>query len=86
VAIGPTGVHPIEIKHWDGSYLRHEATRVDQEARKLNAKVRRLAGYLRRALPSLGFLSGRFLLTKGEGDEYSEGGARRTVTGIEVFG
>ncbi len=64
VAIGPSGLFVVEIKHWDRGFLKGNLDTVQSEAVKLNDKVRRLAGKLRRARIDPGFLAGRFLLTK----------------------
>ena len=64
VAIGSTGLFVIEIKHWDRSYLKSHPQEVSREADKLNEKVKRLVGRLRRGGIDPGFVVGRFLLTK----------------------
>ena len=64
VAIGTTGLFIIEIKHWDRGFLNLRPNEVQHEAIKLNDKVRRLVGKLRKAGIDPGFVAGRFLLTK----------------------
>jgi serine/threonine protein kinase len=64
VAIGSTGLFIIEVKHWDRSFLKSRTSEVQHEAIKLNDKVRRLVGKLRRAGIDCDFVAGRFLLTK----------------------
>ena len=64
VAIGTTGLFVIEIKHWDRHFLKSRPTEVQHEATKLNDKVRRLVGRLRKAGIDPGFVIGRFVLTK----------------------
>ena len=49
VCMGPSGFFVIEVKHWDRAFLKSKQTAVLDEADKLNAKVRRLVGKLRRA-------------------------------------
>ena len=64
VCIGPSGFFVIEVKHWDRAFLNSNQTAVLKEATKLNDKVRRLVGKLRRAGIEPGFVAGRFLLTR----------------------
>jgi hypothetical protein len=64
VAIGTTGLFIIEIKHWDRGFLKLRPNEVQHEAIKLNDKVRRLVGKLRKSGIDPGFVTGRFLLTK----------------------
>lgn len=42
VVIGPSGLHIVEVKHWDVNFLRQRTTDVEYRATKLNEKVRRL--------------------------------------------
>jgi len=63
VAIGPRGVVAVEIKHWDAAYLSSHSEIVEAEAKKLEKKVRSLAGKLRRAVPDI-WIPGRIFLTK----------------------
>lgn len=51
IAIGPSGLFVIEIKHRDCSCLKSHSVAVEQEAIKLNNKVRRIV---------TGFSAGRF--------------------------
>ena len=83
VAIGPTGLFIIEIKHWDKGFLKHKPTEVQHEATKLNDKVRRLVGKLRKAGIDPGFVAGRFLLTK---DTPKLDPNRPVILGSEFFG
>ena len=82
IAIGPTGLFVIETKHWDRSYLKNQAIAVEQEATKLNNKVRRIVGKLRRAGIDPGFVAGRFLLTN---DSRAWDSNRPVVLGAEFF-
>jgi serine/threonine protein kinase len=50
VCIGPRGVVVIEVKHWDGAWVKENPLRAEAEADKLTAKVRRLGGYVRKLL------------------------------------
>jgi serine/threonine protein kinase len=78
VAIGPSGLFPIEVKHWDSAFLKQNRAAVEFEADKQEMKVRRLAGRL-----GIGkYLHNRFLLTLGDpGDVVREG-----VKGAQFFG
>lgn len=82
VAIGPSGISVIEIKHWDKAFLAQRPFDVEREAEKLNAKARRVAGKVRPAFDP-GFVPGRLLLTRGDFRFVSN---RPRFRGIEVFG
>ena len=83
LVISPTGVIVIEVKHWDAAFLKGKPLIVEAEADKLNAKVKRVAGKLRRTF-DVGFIEGRFLLTKGE-QKYNNEGSKK-FRGIACFG
>ena len=83
VCIGPSGFFVIEVKHWDRAFLKSNQTAVLKEATKLNDKVRRLVGKLRRASIDTGFVAGRFLLTK---DGVRWDGQRPEFHGGQFFG
>ena len=83
VCIGPSGFFVIEVKHWDRAFLKSNQTAVLDEADKLNAKVRRLVGKLRRAGIVPGFVAGRFLLTR-DGVRWDD--QRPEVYGCKFFG
>ena len=83
IAIGPSGVYVIEIKHWDAAYLRQQAPVA--EAERINAKAKRIAGKLRRHFEP-GFVTARLLLTRGELYLETTGKARSQVRGVAVFG
>ena len=63
IAIGPSGVTVIEVKHWDLDYVRKNSLRVDTEADRVNDKARRVAGKLRSEFDA-GFVAGVMLLTR----------------------
>ena len=65
VAIGTPGVCVIEIKHWDTAWLKQQSLTVEQEAERINAKAKRVAGKLRQHFDP-GFVTARLLLTRGE--------------------
>ncbi len=83
VAIGPSGVYVIEIKHWDGIYLKQQSFIAEQEAERINTKAKRIAGKLRQRFDP-GFVSARLLLTRGE--LRFEVGKRPVLRGVPVFG
>ena len=60
----------------DRAYLKSRTDIVKQEAVKLNDKVKRVVSKLRRAIPDVPFLAGRFLLTN---EPRSFGDANRPV-------
>ena len=83
VCIGPSGFFVIEVKHWDRAFLKSNHTTVLNEANKLNDKVRRLVGKLRRAGIEPGFVAGRFLLTR---DSVRWDNQRPEFHGCKFFG
>jgi hypothetical protein len=83
VAIGAPGVCVIEIKHWDTAWLKQQSLTVEQEAERINAKAKRVAGKLRQRLDP-GFVTARLLLTRGE--LRFEAGKRPQPRGVAVFG
>lgn len=83
VIIGPPGVAVIEVKHWDADWLRKEAALVEQEAGRIDAKAKRVAGRLRAGLDP-GFVPAKLLLTRGE--VRFKGKRRPTPRGVPVFG
>jgi serine/threonine protein kinase len=62
LAVGPTGVHVIEIKHWDQSFLKQNPALVVDQAQKLNAKARRVKSHLDVDF----FVAGKMLFTLGD--------------------
>lgn len=74
--ISPVGVTVIEVKHWDAAFLKERPAIVEAEAEKLNSKVKRVAGKLRNSF-DVGFIQGRFLLTKLDTKLYSESSPRK---------
>lgn len=83
VAIGPTGVYVIEIKHWDAAYLRQNSLIAEREAERINAKAKRVAGKLRQRFDP-GFVSPCLLLTRGE--VKFDASKRLKPRGVSVFG
>ncbi|CAK0764353.1 conserved hypothetical protein [Gammaproteobacteria bacterium] len=84
IAIGPTGVHVIEIKHWNKSYLSFAESAVNDQAERINDKAKKVAGKVRKDLDP-GFVPACFLLTQGKNIQF-ESGKRPAPRGIEVFG
>ncbi len=82
VCIGPSGFFVIEVKHWDRSFLKNRPTEAQHEATKLNDKVRRLVGKLKKAGIDPGFVVGRFLLTR----DGARCDGQRQHYGCEFFG
>lgn len=83
VVIGPSGLHVIEVKHWDANYTSNFGNTVVHEADKLANKLRKIASKLNRATLDAGFLSGKFLLTRGNVSWKSN---RPIVHGSTFFG
>ena len=64
VAIGPSGVRVIEVKHWSVQWVDSRKDIVEQAADLLTAKAKKVATTLRRIVPNLGRVDGVFLLTR----------------------
>ncbi len=64
LVIGPSGLFVIEIKHWDFTYIKKNSAIVDSELERLQDKVKRVAGKLRRHSIDAPVVEGRMLLTK----------------------
>jgi len=64
VVVGPTGVHVIEVKHWDRGFVRSNRWAVEEEADRAAQKARRIATKVRRKWPKVGFVAAKMLLTK----------------------
>ena len=88
IVIGPPGVCVVEVKHWAAVDLkRHRQSVAESEAEKLNDKAKRLKGRVAKQSPfDIGFVEGKLLLTKTEGDTFLEGNIRKRVRGIDIFG
>ena len=83
IVVSPVGVTVIEVKHWDVLFLKERSSIAEDEAEKLNAKVKRVAGKLRKAF-DVGFIEGRFLLTKTDTKLYSDSSSRK-IRGITCY-
>lgn len=77
LAVGPSGVFVIEVKHWDVAFLKQNTAKVEYEADKLNGKARRIASRVNID----GFVPGRFLLTLGDAKYAS----REPVNGARFY-
>lgn len=64
IVVGASGVHVVEVKHWDRAYAKSHGRVVADEADKIASKARKVAGKVRRRYPSLGFVAAKMLLTK----------------------
>lgn len=88
IAIGSNGIHLIEIKHWDRSFFKNPANNYlcQNEANKLNLKAKRLAGKLHHLCKfDIGFITGKFLLTKEEKEPSSTDPILSYCQGIPIF-
>jgi len=64
VAIGPSGIRVIEVKHWDPQWVGKHTDEVEQEADKIMLKARKVGTTLRRKVPALPHVDGVILLTR----------------------
>jgi len=64
VAIGPSGIRVIEVKHWDSQWVGKHRDEVEQEVDKITNKARKLGTTLRRKVPVLPYVDGVILLTR----------------------
>ena len=64
IIVCSSGIHVIEVKHWDHGYLKSNSLTLEDEADKIANKVRKIATKVRRLLPEVGFITPKILLTK----------------------
>jgi len=64
VAIGPTGVRVIEVKHWISQWVDSHKDLVAQEADRITNKARKIGTTLRRLVSDLPRVDGTILLTQ----------------------
>ncbi len=64
VAIGPSGVQVIEVKHWTAAWVHRNSELVEQEAGRVTHKARRVGTTLRRQVEGLPRVDGVFLVTE----------------------
>jgi len=64
VAIGPSGVRVIEIKHWASQWADAHSDLVIHEAEKVAEKARKMGTTLRKIVPTLPRVDGTILLTQ----------------------
>ena len=64
VAIGPSGVRVIEVKHWSVAWVRSNPDLVEQEADRVTNKARKIGTTLRKSVPEVGHVDGTILLTR----------------------
>jgi serine/threonine protein kinase len=83
LVVSAVGVTVIEVKHWDITFLKEKSSIAEDEAEKLNAKVKRVAGKLRKVF-NVGFIEGRLLLTKTEAKLHSDS-SPRNIRGITCY-
>ena len=64
VAIGPSGVRVIEVKHWSPQWVDSHNDMVEQAADLVTNKAKKVATTLCKVVPGLGRVDGVFLLTR----------------------
>ena len=64
IAIGPSGVHVIEVKHWPVQWMHRHKDLVEQEADRVTNKARKIGTTLRKTFPDLEWVGGTFLITQ----------------------
>jgi serine/threonine protein kinase len=84
VALGPTGVTVLEVKHWSQQWVDDHANIVDREADKVSMKARKIGTTLRRSCQELKHVPGRFLLTQDSAAVQELKGMSKR--GVQFFG
>lgn len=84
IAIGPTGVRVIEVKHWNAEWLSERGYDLEREADWLTSKARKVGTTLRKELGSLPRVDGAFLLTQEPAKIKRLVG--QTVRGVTFYG
>lgn len=64
IAIGPTGVQVVEVKHWTSQWFNGHQPEVEDEANRIAMKAKKVATRLRHVVPQLPFVSPVILLTR----------------------
>ncbi len=64
VAIGPPGVHILEVKHWTIKSVDSKKELVEQEADRITLKARKIGTTLRKFMPKLPRVDGAIFLTQ----------------------
>src|SRR5262245_59476736 len=64
VAIGPSGVRVIEVKHWTAQWIDSNPDTVAQEAERVTNKARKIGTTLRKIVSDLPYVDGTILLTE----------------------
>ena len=67
VAIGPSGVQVVEVKHWSMAWMDSHPDLVIEEAERVTNKARKIGTTLRRLVPELPRVDGSILLTQDPG-------------------
>lgn len=83
VVVGPPGVRVVEIKHWTPQWFQDNRLIVEQEAKRLSLKARKLASAIRKVVPELPRVEGVFLLTRDA--PRSRQLSNRAVVGVQAF-
>ncbi|MDW8208639.1 MAG: NERD domain-containing protein kinase family protein, partial [Chloroherpetonaceae bacterium] len=86
LAVGPTGVFVVEVKHWDASLLKSTTAEAEKAAERTAMKAKKIAGKLKNVLSfDPGFVQPRLLFTRNDREKHSTP-TRRTIEGVPVFG
>ena len=64
IAIGPSGVRVIEVKHWTAQWVDSHVDLVEREADRVTNKARKIGTTLRKIVRDLSRVDGAFLLTQ----------------------
>ena len=64
IAIGPSGVRVVEVKHWTATWANRNAELVEREAERVTDKARKVGTTLRRIVSEIGHVDGVFLVTQ----------------------
>ena len=67
VAIGPSGIRVVEVKHWAAAWVRRNSGLVEDEADRVIAKARKIGATMRKKIGSLPHVNGVFLTTETPG-------------------
>src|SRR5690606_19647824 len=83
VAIGPTGVRVIEVKHWSPQWIEKNRHQIDDEADRVTAKARKIGTTLRRVVEDVEYVAGVILLTQEPSKVKRFAG--RTIRGVTLY-
>lgn len=83
IAVGPTGVRVVEIKHWTTQWVSRNRPIVEAAAERVTSKARKVGTTLRRIVPDLPHVDGAILITQDASRAKTISG--RAARGVKIY-